>query len=202
MAKISPKTGSSHIRFIMLEADIPEGDLSQITQAIQNALKPASPPVSRILLQSPKEAGNARNYDAESELIQDLEPAVEDELQTESRVSARPAQRTRSYRSPQIVEVDLDTEPSFVAFATAKSPTTTLDKYLTIATWFKEARNTPSVTADDIYTCFRKMGWSTAIDDFSQPLRKLKSQKLMGGDASGFVINHIGLDKVRKLGQG
>ncbi len=36
------KGGTSRIRFIMLDAEIPEGDLSQITSAIQNALKPTT----------------------------------------------------------------------------------------------------------------------------------------------------------------
>jgi hypothetical protein len=36
------KGGTSRIRFIMLDAEIPEGDLSQITAAIQNALKPTT----------------------------------------------------------------------------------------------------------------------------------------------------------------
>ena len=43
MAKQGPiKTGTAKIRFIMLDAEIPEGDLSQITIAIQNALKPTT----------------------------------------------------------------------------------------------------------------------------------------------------------------
>ncbi|MES0100947.1 hypothetical protein [Mesorhizobium sp. M0019] len=40
MAKQSTsKNGTSRIRFIMLDAEIPEGDLNQITLAIQNALR-------------------------------------------------------------------------------------------------------------------------------------------------------------------
>lgn len=202
MAKSNVKTGSSKIRFIMLEADIPEGDLSQVTQAIQNALKPAAPPAQRMLLQSSKGSPDVETSLGDPHVIQELEQESNEQIETESRAPSKATQRARSYRSPEIVDVDLDTEPSFVEFATAKAPSTIVDKYLTVAAWFKEARDTASVTADDVYTCFRKIGWSTAIDDFSQPLRKLKSQKLLGGDASGFVINHIGLDKVRKLGQG
>ena len=37
-----PKSGTSRIRFIMVDAEISDGDLSQITSAIQNALKPAT----------------------------------------------------------------------------------------------------------------------------------------------------------------
>jgi len=36
------KGGTSRIRFIMLDAELPEGDLSQITSAIQNALQPTT----------------------------------------------------------------------------------------------------------------------------------------------------------------
>jgi hypothetical protein len=43
MAKSAGKSGgTSRIRFVMLDAEIPDGDLSQITQAIHNALKPAT----------------------------------------------------------------------------------------------------------------------------------------------------------------
>jgi hypothetical protein len=44
MAKAQPPKvpGASRIRFIMVEAEMANaGDLSQITQAIQNALRPA-----------------------------------------------------------------------------------------------------------------------------------------------------------------
>ena len=46
MGRSSTKSGGkSRIRFIMLEADLSEGDLSEVTSAIQNALKPKTPQV-------------------------------------------------------------------------------------------------------------------------------------------------------------
>jgi hypothetical protein len=35
--------GSNKIRFVMLEADLTDGNLVELTQAITNALKPATP---------------------------------------------------------------------------------------------------------------------------------------------------------------
>lgn len=51
MAKNSSSRGStpSRIRFIMVEAELGDGDVGQITRAIQNALRPPPPPsVKRI----------------------------------------------------------------------------------------------------------------------------------------------------------
>ena len=44
--------GTSRIRFIMLDAELAEGDLTQIAQAIQNALRPN--PVSTLALLLPR----------------------------------------------------------------------------------------------------------------------------------------------------
>jgi|SRR5215471_4574937 len=42
------RTGASRVRFVMVEAETADGDLGQITQAIQNALRGPSPVVHRI----------------------------------------------------------------------------------------------------------------------------------------------------------
>jgi hypothetical protein len=45
------------------------------------------------------------------------------------------------------------------------------------------------------------MGWSTAILDFTQPLRILKAKyKYFDKSDKGYEINHIGIDHVTKLG--
>jgi hypothetical protein len=198
MAKASAsKGGSSRIRFIMLEAELPEGDLSQVTQAIQNALKPATP--APRLLQVMRVSGEG---DIADEVLEQIEADDVGEEEAVTQPKAPRNQAPRRYKSPDVVEIDLDKAVSFVDFATPKAPSSVADKYLTVAAWFKEERNTPAITQDHVYTCFRKIGWSTSIDDFNAPLRKLKHAKLVSGDTSGFIINHLGLDRVRKLGQG
>ena len=81
-------------------------------------------------------------------------------------------------------------------------PKTTNDKFLAVLGWFKEAADKEAITVDEVYTVFRKLGWPTSIKDFSQPLRDLKGQQVIGGGAKGgFIINHIGLDRVQKLAE-
>ena len=199
MAKGAAKSGSSRIRFIMLEAELHDGDLSQVTQAIQNALKPVAAQAPR-LIQVVRSSGESDvNLD---DLLEDPEVGeLDEQVATAPRPSAKPS-KPRAYKSPDVVEVDLDKAVSFIDFAAPKNPGSILEKYLTVAAWFKEQRDTPAITQDHVYTCFRKIGWSTSIDDFNRPFRKLKSQKYVSGDTSGFVINHLGLDKVHKLGKG
>ena len=53
MAKTIPKTGgNSKIRFIMLEADLADGDLTQITSAITQAMRQGQPVVRQLTTQT------------------------------------------------------------------------------------------------------------------------------------------------------
>ena len=49
---------SNKIRFVMLEADLSDGNLAELTQAITNALKPAAAPVRFISAPNPKTIEN------------------------------------------------------------------------------------------------------------------------------------------------
>jgi hypothetical protein len=199
MAKGSqPKSGSSRIRFVLLEADLSDGDLSQITTAIQNALKPAqaaTPPRLIQLTSSPRR---------EEELVADVEDQASEESEEEV-IVRRPAQgrsRKPTFRTPQVVDIDLKSDPSLESFIKEHPPKSTNNKFLAVLAWFKEARSIDTVDVDQVYTCFKHLGWSTAIKDFSQPLRDLKAQQLVGGSAKdGFAINHLGLDKTKKFSE-
>lgn len=198
MAKGSnTKAGSSRIRFIMLEADLSEGDLSQVTHAIQNALRPSQGAMPRILqASSPTQRDNETQCEFE-------EIAIEPECaeQFEKRVPTHRA-RKATFRTPQVVDIDLKSSPSLESFVKNHPPKNTNNKYLAVLAWFKEARAIDSADVDKVYTCFKHLGWSTAIKDFSQPLRDLKGQQLVGGNAKdGFSINHLGLDRVTKFSE-
>lgn len=194
----APKNGKARIRFIMLEAEIPEGDLTQITQAIQNALKPATFVQQRILPVGSTEFLNSENSgdmdidDGLSEFSPEGEAAV-----PKSTGPSKP----RSYPVPKVVDdVDLNSDISLEAFAAGKQPKSDVDRHLLVAAWFKECRSTDVVSADEIYTGYRKLGWSTAIDDFGKPLRSLKQVQLMKSAGRGlYAINHLGLDKVNGM---
>lgn len=189
--------GTSRIRFIMLDAEIPEGDLNQLTVAIQNALKPTTI-VQRVppqLLPGGLQTGN--DNDA-AESSDDTEPEV---TNGDALTVTKSAPKPRKPTVPKVLELDLASGKSFVSFAKEHNPEGEPDRNLIVAAWFKEHRNIDAITANHVYTCYRAAGWSVGIDDFSWPLRALKRKQLMGsGPSTGeYAINHLGLDRVQKI---
>jgi hypothetical protein len=201
-ASQKPASGSARIRFIMLEAEIPEGDLSQFTHAIQHALRPTtiSVPSPRIVtLATQRATDNATETDAQAEQPT-FEAAIHEPEQTEEAAPASPARRSTP-RKAKVLDIDLNCDPSFAAFANEKKPDNHLKRYLVVAAWFKEARNINVITMDHVYTCYRSVGWPSNNADFGQPLRSLKRQQKMTQNDDGFVINHLGLQEVTDLGK-
>lgn len=201
MARQPPqRTGTSRIRFIMLDAEIPEGDLSQITSAIQNALKPATtviqqrlPPTGAVAAIS-DETGIAE-ADLESENVE-AEPAPRSE-------SARPSRdgKPRKPVSMEVLDIDLTSEPSFASFAATHVPKNDTERNLVALAWFKQDRPGIVVTANHIYTCYRAMKWPSGIDDFPSILRSLKKNQLVKSVGRGeYEINHIGVARVEAMG--
>jgi hypothetical protein len=205
MAKASTlKTGgTSHIRFVMVEAEIAQGEIGQITQAIQNALRGASPiTVQRLAAPAaPKttgqDANGAQHLEPESEVEQDNEVVDAAPATPRQRVSRKPA------KTPNIIDIEMNNDVSLASFAQGKDSKSQHKRFLIAAAWLKEHRDVDAVSDDHIYTCFRSMGWSTNIPDFAQPLRDLKAKKYFTQPEKGlYAINHIGLDYVKKLGGG
>ena len=190
--------GTSRIRFIMLEAEMPEGDLTQITDAIQNALRPASLNAPRVQKASVQVIGSD---DEAVEEANDVADEADDEV---SEVPAKHSpQRPKKVAKRKVVDIDLDSPNSFADYVAKNSPKSDQDKYLVAVAFLSEHRSElEGASVDHVYTCFRKMGWSTGAKDFGQPLRNLKVQQLVeqGKSKGTYSTNHIGLDRVRKLG--
>lgn len=203
MAKQSiSRGGTSRIRFIMLDAEIPDGDLSQITSAIQNALKPTTIVHQRINGQATPAALIANGADpaeASDEQVLDLEDeAVGQELPKTPR-SSKPRKPT----TPDVLDLDLVSDPPLADFAKVHPSNNEIERNLVVAAWFNEQRDTPTVTVAHIYTAYRSLGWSVGFEDFAWPLRSLKKDKYMSSPNRGeYTINHLGLDRVRKMGAG
>jgi hypothetical protein len=187
----------------MVDAEIAEGDVGPITQAIQNALRsPSSGTVHRLQPPVAKSNPQENNGGNESQAGLDLDDHAEvvEVAAPEPRQSR--ARRTVS-RIPNVVAVDMNEEVSLASFAHGKDAKSQHKKYLIAAAWLKEHRAIDAVTDDHIYTCFKSMGWPTNIPDFSQPLRDLKAKhRFFEKTDKGYEINHLGLDFVNKLGAG
>ncbi|TIQ33342.1 MAG: hypothetical protein E5X48_23690 [Mesorhizobium sp.] len=197
------KNGTSRIRFIMLDAEIPEGDLSQITLAIQNALKPTTTIVQRRL---PAQTAAALQNGVQEEEMESEDELVDTagEALTEP-VEVRPQRETRTRKPtvPKVLELDLSSGASFEAFAGKHAPKNDIERNLVVLAWFKEHRPDEEVTANHVYTCYRAVKWPSGIDDFSWPLRALKKEQLVMSPHRGqYVINHLGIARVEKMGAG
>lgn len=207
MAKRStPKGGTSRVRFIMLEAEMPEGDLTQITNAIQNALKPETKSIPRAPARPahvlPTESGNGNDEHVE---FVEAEVEVDENRDQEVEVNKSRSSKPRKPPSRKILDIDLDSDVSFASYVERYPVKTELDRYIVAVAFFHEHRDIDEgITADHVYTCFRKLNWSTGKKDFAQPLRNLKRDQLIEkGPSNGtYIINHIGLDRVHKLADG
>jgi len=202
LAKQPPsKSGTSRIRFIMLDAEIPEGDLSQITAAIQNALKPTTTIIQQRLPAAPSvqlasDAAGEDDLEIDFSEIETLE-----EVSAPSR--AKEPKQPRKPTVPKVLELDLTTGTSFESFANAHPPKNDTERNLVVLAWHKEHRPDEPVTANHVYTCYRAVKWPSGIDDFSWPLRALKKEQLVKSTGRGqYEINHLGIARVDSMGSG
>lgn len=189
--------GTTKVRFLMLEAEGNESDLAQIFSAIQSAVKPSTTIIQQRLAAASTEqllVGAQSGDDA-------LEHDDADDVIAPEKVSRPKSKTARKPTTPDVLDMDADAEASLKAFADQHSGVDSdVERYLVIAAWFKEHRETPAVTTAHIYTGLRMMSWPTAIEDFGGILRYLKKQKLMtSGNRGEYLINHLGLAKVKKL---
>lgn len=185
----------------MIDAELAEGDLNQITSAIQNALKPVTVVQQRLPAQLTAALPSEREI-VDGDAERDATPQG-DEEQSDAGV-ASPAREVR-IRKPtpmKVLELDLTSETSFENFAQRHIPKSDTERNLVVLAWFKEFRSDEAVTADHVYTCYRTMKWPSGIEDFPSTLRRLKAQQLVTSPSRRvYVINHLGIARVEKLGQ-
>lgn len=194
--------GNDKIRFIMLEANLSSGNFSQITQAIAQALRPSVvAPTQRVIAAPPTKNGSAPEIETEVEVDESL---VEDSAETQSSASnaSRKPSVARQYREPKRLDVDIT---AFKDFAAAKSPPDqATTRHLVAAVWFKHFFKTPQVTVDHVYSAYLEAGWSTNMDDFDLPFRKLVSGKkglMKRVERGSYEATFPGLNAVRQMGQ-
>jgi len=188
MAKSKPPGGASRIRFVMFDAEIADGDLGPITQAIQNALRgPAANTVVKRIT-APVPHGNGGADAAEPEI-------VEEEMEEVDATPAAPKARAPRKPGPKptvIDDIDIKSDPPLSSLV---DPGSNHKRYLVIAAWLHDHRGIEAITANHIFTCYRHLGWPIDIPDFSQPLRELKHKQYFTGDRGQYAINQLGLAK-------
>lgn len=199
MAKHPQKSGgNSRIRFILLDADLPDGDVSQITLAIQNAFR-GSQAGALTKIAQPNRVDPQTEI---SEIDQGVEDTIPEEKTPSFSIKPKPQRRTPP-ATPSVLDLDLSTSVALADYASKANPKSDRKKFLLVAAWFKEHRGLNAITADHIYTAYRHLKWPTNIADFSQPLRNLKADQLFTSPEKGsYAINHLGIAEVEKLSKG
>lgn len=163
----SHKGGTSRIRLIVLDAELAEGDLTQIAVAVQNALKPTTvvqqKSSARLVSSALSDTGGDENSIDHEVTEDDVEPTSA-EPQRQPKLS-----RPRKPKTPDVLEVDLTSDPSLAGFAEQHPAKSEPERNLVIAAWFKEHRNTDAVTAAHVYTGYRFLKWPAGFEDFAWP---------------------------------
>lgn len=194
MAKSSKSTGTSRIKFIMFDAEIADDQIQSVTQAITNALRGPAPAPKR-LPPVPQQLNGNHAAGEESD-----EPGLFDNVEEEEPIDVTPAapksRKKRVAPKPNMITIDTESEPKLSTLVDGKSNHM---RYLTIAAWLHDHRDTPVITQDHIYSCYRLLGWPTDIPDFAQPLRELKHKQYFGSPERGkYAINQLGLQKAKE----
>jgi hypothetical protein len=191
--------GTSKIRFILVEAEISDGDIGQITMAIQNALRPpVGAPQRRAIVAEGKRVVSEGD-EPEDVTIDDLDAELD-----ESSLSPKPqTSRKRKPTSPEVLDLDLKSDVSLASFADQKKPQSHHKRFLVVMHWFKHHRSIDEVSASHIYTAYKHLKWPTGYKDFSQPLRDLKGRDLIKSRTKGlYSINHLGENEVDTMSEG
>lgn len=198
MAKNTAGTKTpSRLRLVVLEAELGDnGDVAQIAQALTIALRgPASTAVVK-RIPAPAQI-NGNGHTAEEQDQSDLFEALEEEEPVDVTPAVPKAPRKKRVGpKPNMITIDTDTEPKLATLVDGKS---NHKRYLAIAAWLHDHRDTPVITQDHIYSCYRLLNWPIDIPDFAQPLRELKHKQYFESPERGkYAINQLGLQKAKE----
>jgi hypothetical protein len=185
----------------MVEAELGDGDIGQITQAITNALRgpPTTTVVKRIAAPAPATNGHAEpsEPDVVEEIAEEVDAVDVTPPAAKQKTPRKPAPK------PNVIEIDVTTEPSLASYVGKTTPKSQHRRYLAISAWLHDHRNIQTVTADHIYTCYRHLNWPINIPDFAQPLRELKHKQYFTSPETGkYSINQLGLAKATETAGG
>ena len=202
---------SGKIRFIMLEADIEDGNLTEIAQAISNAVRPASiiqqviqaPALPRAIESHPtgKATGSPQTAlplteSEDTEILEDV-PATPPASKRQSR-----DETPRHFPQPQPIDgINWSGNgTSFKDFANNKKPTSHIKRFLVTAAWFREHNSTPTVTIEHLFTAYGMMRWPWVTDkDMTAHFREgmRPTRRWYAGDGKGnYTVTDLGVNEV------
>ncbi len=170
---------------------------------VQEPKRPALPAVANPITTTVLEAAETEQPEVGAVVIEEQD--VQDDAATDTNGNGTPkARRKQVPKAPTFLSsLDLTTAPvSLQDFVTAKNPTALNDKYLVVATWFKEQMKTDEINIDHIFTAFRTLDWPTP-DDLAAIFRTLKHSKQYfdkGDSVGGYKVTFLATNYVAKMG--
>ncbi|MGA2056824.1 MAG: hypothetical protein ABSG88_16110 [Bradyrhizobium sp.] len=173
MAKNSTvkSAGPARVRLVVFDAVVPDGDFESLAQVLQNALKPTNGAQRQVIANGSATKTIAHQPVTEDSHEEELVEEVDEQEMEDVTPVAKAKKPRKAAPKPTVIPIDTDSEPKL---STLVDPKSNHKRYLMIAAWLHDHRNTPVITQDHIYSCFRLLGWPTDILDFAQPLRELK----------------------------
>jgi hypothetical protein len=201
---IESASRSNKIRFVLVEADISDGNLSDLTNAISHALKPTVAPIRSALRPAP--SSPTAPGEVVEPIIDDRE--IEDQpevLETEQPEAEEAASRSAKSRSKPPVPKYLPdlfvnaNGASFKQYAEEINPKSQMKRYLLATQWLRDHGNSLTVDIDKIYTVFRTAGWPVGIKDWDANLRQAVKRDLMQRKSPGeYAITPLGEAALQK----
>ncbi|MGJ5088704.1 hypothetical protein ACQR06_24510 [Bradyrhizobium sp. HKCCYLRH1065] len=198
MAKHTAGTKTpSRIRLVVLEAEIGDnGDVAQLTQAMTAALRGPAPNTVVKRIAAPTQQANGNGHIVDEPEQSDLFEAMEEEETVDVTPAPKAPRKKRVGPKPNQIPIDVDSEPKLSTLVDGKS---NHRRYLAIAAWLHDHRDTPVITQDHIYSCYRLLNWPIDIADFGQPFRELKHKRYFETPEKGkYAINQLGLQKAKE----
>jgi hypothetical protein len=197
---------SNKVRFVLVEADISDGNLTELTHAISNALKPSVAPIRPALRPSSSPTAAGEVVEA---TVDDLETGTHPEVleteqaEAEQEGGSRPG-KSRSKPALPAYLPDLDVKgngTTFKQYAEELAPKSQMKRYLLAALWLRDHGNSPTIDIDKVYTLFRTAGWPVGIKDWDANFRYAVKRDLMQRKEPGeYFITPVGEDALRQGG--
>ena len=195
---------SNKIRFVLVEANISDGNLSELTHAITNALKPSYAPARPAL---PRTTASqilppAPNGD-EPEVLEgdEVETAPAEETAEDAPLPPKATKPKGKLPLPKYL-ADLDVNGNgvpFKQFAEEKAPKKHMKRYLIAAAWMKEHGGSETINTDKVYTLYKTAGWPLGINDWDVTFRSAVKRDLMQRKAPGeYVLTPLGEAALQK----
>lgn len=214
MAKTKVESGgarSNRFRMIVIDSDLSDDAIGNLTQAITHALRPAGTAAAptRALTR-----GSATSQQQLAEPNNETEVAEPDDIDAEEEAAigdnGSPAAPARSGTStPKKLPIpdylhDLDMTGNGVLFkdyVAKQVPTTHQKRYLVAAAWLKNHGGQDRVNQDRVFTCYRTAGWPMSIKDWDVNFRNHVRADRMRRVAPGeYIITPLGEEEMKKDG--